>query len=143
MVTFASSIDAGTRTIGIGVPFPEGGDLHRHVQRMSWRIAFTVALLAAIITAVVTIPVADKVTRLHGVSDCEGGRGMAIVFVLIPAGFIGGFLFGLLGTRIAHATECAYFWKAVGPSILLGQLALFGIAAFSFVTMPRPLVLSD
>lgn len=68
---------------------------------------------------------------------------MAIVFVLIPAGFIGGFLLGLLGTRIAHATECAYFWKAAGLSILLGQVALFGIAALSFVTMPRPLALSD
>jgi len=54
---------------------------------MSWKIALVVALLNAIITAVVTIPVADKVTKAHGVSDFEGGRGMAIAFILIPAGF--------------------------------------------------------
>lgn len=105
---------------------------------MSWKIALVVALLTAIITAVVTAPVADKVTKLHGVSDFEGGRGMAIAFVLIPAGFIGGFLLGLLGTKLAHATEWLHFWKAAGISIGLGQLALFSIAGLSLLSIPRP-----
>lgn len=106
--------------------------------RMSWKIALAVALLTAIITAVVTAPVADKVTRLHGVSDFEGGRGMAIAFVLIPAGFIGGFLLGLLGTKLVHATEWAHFWKAAGLSVLLGQVALFGVSGLSLLSIPRP-----
>jgi len=105
---------------------------------MSWKIALVVALLNAIITAVVTIPVADKVTKAHGVSDFEGGRGMAIAFILIPAGFIGGFLLGLLGTNLAHATEWFHFWKATGISIGLGQLALFSIAGLSLLSIPRP-----
>jgi len=105
---------------------------------MSWKIALVVALLNAIITAVVTIPVADRVTKAHGVSDFEGGRGMAIAFVLIPAGFIGGFLLGLLGTKLAHATEWLQFWKAAGISIGLGQLALFSIAGLSLLSIPRP-----
>jgi MFS family permease len=105
---------------------------------MSWKIALLVGLLTAIITAVVTAPVADKVTRMHGVSDFEGGRGMAIAFVLIPAGFIGGFLLGLLGTKLVHALEWSQFWKALGLSVLLGQAGLWGIAGLSLLSIPRP-----
>ena len=65
---------------------------------MSWKIALLVALLNGVITAVVTAPVADRITKLHKVSDREGGRGMAVIFFFVPAGFIGGLLLGLLGT---------------------------------------------
>lgn len=106
---------------------------------MSWKIALVVALLTAITTAFVTAFVADKVTGLHGVSDFEGKRGYAIVFLFIPAGFIGGFLLGLLGTKLVGAVEWAQFWKAAGLSVLLGQLALFGIAGLSLLCIPRPL----
>lgn len=105
---------------------------------MSWKIAIVVALLTGVITAIVTAPVADKMTRLHGVSDFEGGRGMAVAFLFIPAGFIGGLLLGLLGTKLAHATEWAHFWKAAGLSILLGQVALGGISGLSLLSIPRP-----
>ena len=105
---------------------------------MSWKIALLVGLLNAILTAAVTIPVSDKVTRALGVSDREGGRGMAIAFIFIPAGFIGGFLLGLLGTKFAHATIWIHFWKALGLAVLLGQGALFGIAGLFLLSQPRP-----
>lgn len=105
---------------------------------MSWKIALLVALLTGIITALVTAPVADRVTQRHGVSDFEGGRGMAIAFVLIPAGFIGGFLLGLLGSKLVHAVEWAQFWKALWLSIVLGQAGLWGIAGLSLLPIPRP-----
>ncbi|MCW5898569.1 MAG: hypothetical protein KIT10_04805 [Flavobacteriales bacterium] len=105
---------------------------------MSWKIALVVALLTALVTAFVTAFVADKVTGMHGVSDFEGKRGMAVVFLFIPAGFIGGFLLGLLGTKLVGAVEWAQFWKAAGLSVLLGQVALFGIAGLSLLGIPRP-----
>ncbi len=105
---------------------------------MSWKIALLVGLLNAILTAAVTIPVSDKVTRAMGVSDREGGRGMAIAFIFIPAGFIGGFLLGLLGTKLAHATMWMHFWKALGFSVLLGQGALLGIGGLFLLSQPRP-----
>lgn len=111
--------------------------VHSHL-RMSWKIALTVALLTGIITAMVTAPVADKVTRMHGVSDFEGARGMAIGFLFIPAAFIGGLLLGLLGTKLVHATEWVHFWKAAGLSILMGQVALFGVSGLSLLSIPRP-----
>lgn len=105
---------------------------------MSWRIALVVAVITAVVTAIIATLVSDKVTRMHGVSDFEGGRGMLIAFVLIPAGFIGGFLVGLLGTKLVHATEWGQFWKAAGLSILMAQLALLLIAGLSLLSVPRP-----
>jgi len=105
---------------------------------MSWKIALLVALLTGVITALVTAPVADKVTKLLKVSDREGGRGMAVLFFFVPAGLIGGLLLGLLGSYLVHATEWAQFWKAAGVSVLLGQVALFGIAGLSLLGLPNP-----
>lgn len=104
---------------------------------MSWKIALTVALVTGLVTAAVAAPVADKVTGMHGVSSFEGKRGYLVVFVLIPAAVLGGTLLGLLGTRLVHATDWVHFWKAAGLSVLLGQVALFGIAGLSLLSIPR------
>lgn len=108
---------------------------------MSWKIALLVALISGIVTAVVTAPVADKVSGKMGVSDFEGKRGFAVVFLFIPAGFIGGALLGLLGTKLVHAVEWAHFWKAAGLSVLLGQVGLFSIAGLCLMGIPRPPVI--
>ncbi len=105
---------------------------------MSWKIALIVALLTGIFSAWVTAYVADLVTKAHGMSDFEGARGMAIAFLFIPAGFIGGALLGLLATKLVHATEWTHFWKAAGLSVLLGQTVLWGIAGLSLLSIPKP-----
>lgn len=105
---------------------------------MSWKIAILVALLTGLITAVVTFPVAEYVSRANGVSDREGARSMGIFFFLVPAGFIGGFLLGLLGTKLVHAMEWAHFWKATGVSVLIAQVVLFGIAGLNLMGIPHP-----
>ena len=105
---------------------------------MSWKIAIVVAIITALITAVLTAPVADHVTKKLGVSNFEGGRGMAIAFILIPAGFIGGFLLGLLGTKLVHATEWAQFWKAAGLSLGMGLGSLGAIAGLFLLSIAKP-----
>ena len=105
---------------------------------MSWKIAIAVALLAAVITALVTAPVADKVTRMMGVPDREGGRGMLVVFILIPAGFIGGLLLGLLATKLMHAVEWSQFWKTTGVALLMSHTALFSIAGLALLSIVHP-----
>lgn len=103
---------------------------------MSWKIALVVALLTAVITALITIPVADKLTKLHGMSDFEGKRGMAIAFLFIPAGLLGGALLGLLGAKLMHATEWIQLWKTVGVSVVMAQVLLFGTAGLSMLSIP-------
>lgn len=103
---------------------------------MSWKIALTVALLTAVITALATAPVADHVTSKLRVSNMEGQRGMAIAFIFIPAGFLGGFLLGLLGTKLVHAVEWAQFWKAAGVSLAMSLGGLVAIAGLSLLGSP-------
>ncbi len=105
---------------------------------MSWKIALTVALLNALLIGGLTILVAEYVTRALKVSDFEGGRGMAIAFIFIPAGLIGGALLGLLGTKLVGAVEWAQFWKAMGAAALLGNVGLFGIAGLALLSVVKP-----
>jgi hypothetical protein len=109
----------------------------RKNEPMSWKIAFAVALVSGLVTAVVTIPVAYKLTDLHGVSEFEGKRSMYVFFYFVPLAFIGGFLLGLLGSKLAGAAEWAEFLKAATVSVGLGLGALVAIAGLSFLSVPR------
>lgn len=105
---------------------------------MNWKIALLVAVVTGVITALVAAPVSSHVAGKVGVSDFEGKRGFAVAFIFIPAGFIGGALLGLLGTKLMHATVWPDLWKALGLSVALGQAALFGIAGSFLLGIPRP-----
>lgn len=105
---------------------------------MNWKIALLVALITAVVTVSVTAFVADEVTGMLGVSDFEGKRGFALVFLFIPAGLAGGFLLGLLGTTRVGAVAWAQFGKALGLSVALGQAALFATAGLSPLGRPQP-----
>lgn len=104
---------------------------------MSWKIAFAVALVSGLVTAVVTAPVAYKLTGLHGVSEFEGKRSVYVFFYFVPLALVGGFLLGLLGSKLVGAAEWAQFWKATTLSVGLGLGALVAIAGLSFLSVPR------
>jgi hypothetical protein len=104
---------------------------------MSWKIALSVALLSGLVTALVTAPVAYKLAGLNGVSEFEGKRSMYVFFYFVPLAFIGGFLLGLVGTKLQGATEWAQFWKAAGLSAGLGLGALVAIAGLSYLSAPH------
>ena len=105
---------------------------------MNWKIALVVALLTGLVTAAVTAPVAIALMELHGVTTMEGAQGYALAFLFLPAGLIGGFLVGLLATRMMHASQWRHFWKALGTSVAIGQVGLFCIAGLSFAGLPQP-----
>jgi hypothetical protein len=116
----------------------EDRDLHRTKNEpMSWKIAFAVALVSGLVTAVVTAPVAYKLTGLHGVSEFEGKRSVYVFFYFVPLAFTGGFLLGLLGSKLAGAAEWAQFLKAATLSVGLGLGALVVIAGLSYLSAPR------
>jgi hypothetical protein len=109
----------------------------RTTRPMSWKIALTVALLSGMVTAIITAPVAYKLTGMHGVSEFEGKRSMYVFFYFVPLAFIGGFLLGLLGTKLQGAVEWAQYWKAAGLSTGLGAAAVLGIGGLSLLSVPR------
>lgn len=75
---------------------------------------FGIALLTAIFGAVLAAVCGDFVTGAFRVSDFEGGRGMLIAFVLIPAGFILGGILGFIVARSVPGTGVGGFAKAQG-----------------------------
>jgi len=103
---------------------------------MSWKIALVVALLTGVVTAVVALPLSLKVTQMHKVSDFQGERASFIAFAIIPAAFVTGVVMGLLGTLLVGATGWPQFWQATGASVLMGQVAIFGVAGWSLLSIP-------
>ena len=86
-------------------------------------------MLTATASLVFAIVGGDLVTRAHGVSDMEGGRAMAIVFLIAPAGALVGLVVGLVTARKMRAPGLSGFAKAQGVALALTAglaLAIFG-----------------
>jgi MFS family permease len=107
---------------------------------MSWKIAILVALLTAVITGTVTAFVADYVTKAMKVSNFEGGRGYAVMFLILAA-LVGGLIIGLVTTGVVGALEWGHFWKAQGWSLLVSNGTVFGIAGLCLLSVPKKLLL--
>ena len=114
---------------------------------MRWPFALLTGLVTGVGAGALTGWVADVVTRAWHVSDREGGRGMLIAFVLIPAGFFFGLVVGIVtarwGARAAAATGAQ-----AGPGAGLTRLVLALLIAaagiglvggLSWLSAPRPL----
>ncbi|MCC7547119.1 MAG: hypothetical protein IT532_05075 [Burkholderiales bacterium] len=69
---------------------------------------FAIALLCAILAALIAAFGGDWATGLHRVSDFEGGRGMLIVFVLIPGAFLAAFILGVIVARRLRSRSFGY-----------------------------------
>ncbi len=107
---------------------------------MSWKIAILVAFLTAVVTGIFTAFVAEYTTKAMKVSEFEGGRGYAVVF-LILAGLIGGLIIGIITTRVVGAVEWSHFWKAQGWSLLISNGAVLGIAGLCLLSIPKKVLL--
>lgn len=62
---------------------------------MTYVLAYFAGILGAAIGFVAALFAGDIVTRMMGVSDFEGGRGMLLVFVIGPAGGLVGLIAGV------------------------------------------------
>lgn len=107
---------------------------------MSWKIAIVVALLTAILTGTVTAFVAEYTTKAMKMSNFEGGRGYAVMFLILAA-LIGGLIIGLVMTGMVGAVEWKHFWKAQGWSLLVSYGIVFAIAGLCLLSIPKKLLL--
>lgn len=107
---------------------------------MSWKIAIVVSFLTAVITGAVTAFVAEYVTRAMKVSNFEGARGYAVMFLILAA-LVGSVIIGVVTTGMVHAAEWSHFWKAIGYSLLVSNGLVFGIAGMCLLSVPRQLLM--
>lgn len=107
---------------------------------MSWKIVIVVSFLTAVITGTITAFVAEYVTKAMKVSNFEGGRGYAVMFLILAA-LVGGLIIGVVTTGMVHAAQWSHFWKAIGYSLLVSNGLVFGIAGMCLLSVPRQLLM--
>ena len=90
--------------------------------------AFGIALITAVAGGFIAIVAADYLTKLYHVSDMEGQRAMAVVFLFGPLGLTVGFVIGLIVALRSGRGGFLGFLRAQGLSILW-TVALAGVVS--------------
>ena len=100
---------------------------------MRWLRALGIGVITAVIGGALAIYFGDLGTRAQGVSDFEGGRGMLIAFVLLPAGLLCGFIAGVAWGRRA-AQGAAPFFRDVGLAAATTTALIAGAGGLAWAT---------
>ncbi len=79
--------------------------------------AVGIGFITGIVGAFLSMVAADYLTQLYHVSNMEGGRGMFVVFIFGPLGFIVGFLCGLITALITPWSGGVGFLKTQGVAL--------------------------
>src|SRR5207253_11014948 len=81
--------------------------------------ALAIALITAAVGMFLAVFASDYLTRIYHVSDMEGQRGMAVIFLFAPLGIIVGCVVGIVVALRARWPGFIGFVKAQGLSILI------------------------
>jgi MFS family permease len=81
--------------------------------------AFAIGVITAVVGMFLAIFASDYLTRLYHVSDMEGQRGMAVIFLFAPLGLVVGFIVGVIAALRTRWSGVIGFLKTQGLSILI------------------------
>lgn len=96
-----------------------------------------IALITGVAGALLALLGGDLATRAHRVSDFEGGRGMLLVFVIVPAGFLVAGGLGFLVARKMADPGLAGFARAQGVALLGAALLAAAVFGLAYLKAPR------
>lgn len=97
-----------------------------------------IALINGVAGAVLGFIGGDMATRAHNVSNFEGGRAMGIVFLIVPAGFIGAAIIGVIAALKIPDPGMEGFAKAQGVALLAATLVAAAVFGYSIWRAPTP-----
>jgi hypothetical protein len=97
---------------------------------MRYLRAFAIAVITAVLGMFLAIFASDYLTRLYHVSDMEGQRGMAVIFLFAPLGFVVGFVVGIIAALRTHWSGVVGFIKTQGLSILIVTAIASAVSGF-------------
>jgi hypothetical protein len=97
-----------------------------------------VAVLTGVAGALIGFFGGDMATRAHNVSDFEGGRGMAIVWLISPACTFAGIIVGIVVAKTVRDPGFTGFVKAQGIAILTSLILASGVFGYAIWRAPRP-----
>jgi len=103
--------------------------------------ALGIGFVTAVVGGALAAYCADVSTRVNNVSDFEGGRGMFIAFVLVPAAAIGSFAVGAIVAVVGPMTGRGSYLVRQSRAIAVASLVIGAIAGLSALTADQaPLI---
>jgi hypothetical protein len=100
--------------------------------------AFLIALSTAVVGCVLAFFVRDYLTRLAHVPEMEGQRGMTVVFLCAPLGFLAGLVIGIVSSILVRRQGLAGFLVAQGWSLLIVCGVAGLLAGVSYLLSDKP-----
>ena len=100
--------------------------------------AFSIGVITAVLGMFLAIFASDYLTRLYHVSDMEGQRGMAVIFLFAPLGLIVGFLIGVIAALRTRWAGVVGFIKTQGLSILIVIAIAAAVSGLLWVGADKP-----
>jgi MFS family permease len=100
--------------------------------------AFAIGVITAVVGMFLAIFASDYLTRLYHVSDMEGQRGMAVIFLFAPLGLIVGFVIGVIAALRTRWSGLVGFVKTQGLSILIVIAIAAAVSGLLWVGADKP-----
>jgi hypothetical protein len=95
--------------------------------------AFGIAVITGLAGMFLAFFAAEWLTRLYHVSNFEGERAYAVVFLFAPAGFVAGFVIGFVGGIFFRAPAFLGYLKAQTLSILATLCLIGSVSGFAWL----------
>jgi hypothetical protein len=99
--------------------------------------AVVIGVLSAIAGAGAAVYAGDLGTRAHHMSDFEGGRGMFLAFIILPAGLFGGFIIGA-GFGLRKGSGATHFLRQLGLALLTVAAVTGAAGGLALLDVERP-----
>jgi MFS family permease len=105
---------------------------------MRYLRAFAIGVITAVVGMFLAIFASDYLTRLYHVSDMEGQRGMAVIFLFAPLGLVIGFAIGVIAALCTRWSGLVGFVKTQGLSILIVIAIAAAVSGLLWVGADKP-----
>src|SRR4051812_24780718 len=103
-----------------------------------WPVGLLVGLITSIVAGCAIVPIADWVTRMHHVSNMEGGRGCLIAVVWLPLAAIAGFVIGFVAALLVRQPGFLGYIIPQGIATGAAIVLLGAVAAIGYATANHP-----
>lgn len=105
---------------------------------MRWPSALLIGVICAVLGTGLALFLGEAITKAYRVSNFEGQRGYAVVFLFGPAGLLLGLIIGLVTARMSEGVGTAYFFKTQGLALLYTGVIAAGAGGVALLAADRP-----
>ena len=105
---------------------------------MRWPSALLIGVICAVLGTVLALVLGDAITKAYRVSNFEGQRGYAVVFLFAPAGLLLGLIIGIVAARMSQGVGRGHFFKTQGLALLVTGVVAGGVSGLALLLADRP-----